>query len=88
MYNTTNVNLTDKTNEGKEVSIVVYHTVGDKSFGNRNLVQEVKTGPLESVDTFLNDLAYNQHQGRNEPIEIYINGFRLRVTSVENLAVY
>lgn len=88
MYNTTNVNLTDKTNQGKNVSIVVYHTVGDKSFGNRNLVQEVKTGPLEDVDVFLNDLAYNQRQGRNEPIEIYINGFRLRVTSVENLAVY
>ena len=85
MYNTTNVNLTNKTNQGKEVSIVVYHVVGDKSFGNRNLVQEAKTGPLEDVDVFLNDLAYNQSQGKREPIEIYINGFRLKVTSVEKM---
>ena len=85
MYNTTNVSLTDKTNQGKEVSIVVYHVVGDKSFGNRNLVQEAKTGPLEDVDIFLNDLAYNQSQGQHEPIEIYINGFRLKVTSVEKM---
>lgn len=85
MYNTTNVNLTDKTNQGKEVSIVVYHVVGDKSLGNRNLVQEVNTGLLEDIAVFLNNLEYNQSHGCWEHIEIYINGFRLKVTSVEKM---